>query len=305
MAVGIIAEYNPFHNGHIYQLKEAQKRFPGEEIIVILSEKYVQRGEIAVASFEERKKMALEYGATKVVPLPFEYSTQAAHIFASGAVKIANDNGVDKLFFGSESDDPKTLMLIANTIYKREDEYNKILKTKLKEGLSFPKANALTLEELIGQSIVMPNDILGLEYCKSIVLNKYNIATHTLKRTVGFHSDEINNSFASATKLREMIYKGESIEKYSPMKITLPIERIEDYYGEFQKKVRESTPEELREITLISEGMENLFKKHIEMPTYNEFVNATNSKRYTSSRIKRVMLYVLLGIKKNNNSFKD
>lgn len=298
MAVGIIAEYNPFHNGHIHQLSEAKKRFPGEEIIVILSEKYVQRGEIAVASFEERKNIAIKYGASKVVPLPFEYSTQAAHIFANGAVKIAYENGVDKLFFGSESDDPKNLLLIATTIFSRENEYNTILKKKLKEGLSFPKANALTLEELIGHSIVMPNDILGLEYCKAIVFNNYKIVPYTLKRTVGFHSTETSSSFASATKLREMIFNGESIANFSPMKFDKQVDRIENYYLKFQEIVRSSTPEQLREIHLISEGMENLFKKNIDCKTYAEFVDACNSKRYTSSRIKRVMLYVLLGIKK-------
>ena len=128
MAVAIIAEYNPFHNGHIYQLKEAKRRWPNDKIIIIMSGEYVQRGEYAIASFEERKKYALKYGADEVIELPFEYATQAAHIFAKGAVLQAVKEGADKLFFGSESDDPKRLMTISKAIKDNEDQYNKVLK---------------------------------------------------------------------------------------------------------------------------------------------------------------------------------
>ena len=298
MSVGIIAEYNPFHNGHKYQLEEAKRRFPNEEIIVIMSGKYVQRGELAIASFKERSEMALKYGASKVIELPFEYATQAAHIFAQGAVKIAHENGVKKLFFGSESNDPKRLILIAKTIKEHEDKYNKILKSFLKMGYSFPKSAAQALSQLIGSPITLPNDILGLEYCKAIVNNNYDMEVHTLKRTIDFHSEVPNQNFASASYIREQIKAGHDVSQYTPMKFDKEIDRIENYYPEFQKIVRETPAEELEKIQMISEGMENLFKKHIDAPTYDEFVNRTNSRRYTSSRIKRVMLYVLLGIKK-------
>lgn len=298
MSIGIIAEYNPFHNGHKYQLEEAKKRFPNEEIIVIMSGKYVQRGELAVASFDERAEMAIKYGASRVIELPFEYATQAAHIFAEGAVKIAHKEGVTKLFFGSESNDSQRLMIIAKTIKENVDAYNKVLKEFLKLGYSFPKAAAQALTKLIGFPIELPNDILGLEYCKAIINNNFNIEVHTLARTVGFHSEVPNQDFASATYIREQIKLGRDVSKYTPMKFETNIERIEDHYPEFQKIVRETPAEELEKISLISEGMENLFKKHIDSPTYEAFVEATNSRRYTSSRIKRVMLYVLLGIKK-------
>ncbi|MCP4336662.1 MAG: nucleotidyltransferase [Mycoplasma sp.] len=294
MSIGIIAEYNPFHNGHIFQLEYAKKKWPNENIIIIMSGKYVQRGEIAIATFEERKKMALKYGASKVIELPFEYATQAAHIFASGAVKIANENGINKLLFGSESDDVDNLILIAKTIKNRKSEYKKLLKSNLKTGLSFPKSAADALTKLIGENITLPNDILGLEYIKAIIENDYNIEPYSIKRTVEFHSDETNEKFASASLIRKMIKNGEDVSKYTPMKLNSDFEKIEDYYKEFQKIVKETPPEELAKSKMISEGMENLFKKHIDAKTYEEFVDRTNSKRYTSSRIKRVMLYVLL-----------
>lgn len=298
MSVGIIAEYNPFHNGHIYQIEEAKKRWPNEDIIIIMSGKYVQRGELAVASFDERSRMALKHGATKVIELPFECATQAAHIFAHGAVKIAAENKIDKLFFGSESDDPKRLMLIAKTIHENVDKYNKTLKSFLKMGYSFPKAAASALTHLIGSPITLPNDILGLEYCKAIVENGYDIVPYTLKRTVDFHSEVPNQMFASASYIRSLIFDGKDISKYTPMKFDNIPDRIENYYPQFQEIVRKTPAEKLKNILLISEGMENLFKKHIDQPTMEGFIEATNSRRYTSSRIKRVMLYVLLEIYK-------
>ena len=298
MSVGIIAEYNPFHNGHILQINEAKRRWPNEEIIIIMSGKYVQRGEMAVASFEVRSKIAKKYGATKVVELPFEYATQAAHIFAHGAVKTAVDLGIDKLFFGSESNDPNRLMLIAKTIRDNEDKYNTTLKLYLKQGYSFPKSAGKALEKLIGNPINLPNDILGLEYCKAIVYNNYSITAHTLKRTIPFHSIVPTQKFASATYIRTLINKGLDVSEYTPMNFTKMPKKIEDEYAQFQEIVNKLSIEELSKIQLISEGMENLFKKHIHLKTFAEFVDACNSRRYTSSRIKRVMLYVLLQITK-------
>lgn len=259
-----------------------------------MSGKYVQRGEIAVASFEERKKMAIQYGASKVIELPFEYATQAAHIFAHGAVKIVNENNIDKLLFGSESDDPKRLLLIAKTINENLDKYNKTLKSFLKLGYSFPKASGQALTHLIGNPITLPNDILGLEYCKAIVNNNYKITPYTIKRTVDFHSEVPNQGFASASYIRKQLFEGNDVSEYTPMKFADKIERIEDHYAEFQEIVRNTPAEVLKENQMISEGMENLFKKHIEAVDFGDFVDRTNSRRYTSSRIKRVMLYVLL-----------
>ncbi len=297
MAIAIIAEYNPFHNGHIYQLTYARKRWPKEKIIVIMSGKYVQRGEIAIASFEQRSKVAKQYGADEVFELPFKYATQAAHIFAKGAIYTALNVGATKLLFGSESNDIQNLLLIANTIKNNKSFYNQLLKGNLKQGLSFPKAAAEALSELCGQNVTLPNDILGLEYIKTIVENDLKIKPYSLKRTIDFHSNKTKQDFASASFIRKEIFKGNDVSRWTPMKFNKIPERIEDHYFEFQKIVIETSAEELSKCPLISEGMENLFKKHIEAKSFEEFVDRVNSRRYTSSRIKRVMLYVLLQIK--------
>ena len=176
-----------------------------------------------------------------------------------------------------------------------------MLRKEMKQGISFPKANQIVLEKLLGHSFVLPNDILGFEYVKCIIKNNYNIKPFCFKRSIGFHSNETKDNVASATYIRSLIHlKNEEYKKYTPMVFDKEIERIEDHYGEFIEKLKNLSVDELKQIALVSEGMENLFKKNVDAPSYEEFVQRTNSKRYTSSRIKRVMLYILLGIKKTN-----
>ncbi|MGL5592114.1 MAG: nucleotidyltransferase family protein, partial [Metamycoplasmataceae bacterium] len=142
MSIGIIAEYNPFHNGHIYQINYIKNKFPNEKIIVVMSGNYVQRGERAIASFEERKAIALKYGVSEVIEIPQKFVIQAAHIFAQEAVRLLNDHKVSKIVFGSETDNINLFYEIANTIKNNQDVYNSSLKLNLKGGNSFPKASA-------------------------------------------------------------------------------------------------------------------------------------------------------------------
>lgn len=301
LRIGIIAEYNPFHNGHIYQINEIKKRWPQSQIIVILSGKYVQRGELAIAPFEVRKNIALQNNVDEVYELPFEFATQAAHIFAQGAIKELSKHNIDYLVFGSETNDIDNFYLVAKTIKDNNDLYYQKIKKAMKTGISFPKANQIVLEELIGKSFTLPNDILGLEYVKAIVNNNYPIKAFCIKRTNDFHSMIPSNNIASATYIRKLIFDNNlEYKQFTPMIFDKVPDRIENYYSNFQDIVKNTPNEELKKIKLISEGMENLFKKHIDASSYDEFVNRVNSKRYTSSRIKRTMLYVLLNIKQEN-----
>ena len=301
LRIGIIAEYNPFHNGHIYQINEIKKRWPQSQIIVILSGKYVQRGELAIAPFEVRKNIALQNNVDEVYELPFEFATQAAHVFAQGAIKELSKHNIDYLVFGSETNDIDNFYLVAKTIKDNNDLYYQKIKKAMKTGISLPKANQIVLEELIGKSFTLPNDILGLEYVKAIVNNNYPIKAFCIKRTNDFHSMIPSNNIASATYIRKLIFDNNlEYKQFTPMIFDKVSDRIENYYSNFQDIVKNTPNEELKKIKLISEGMENLFKKHIDAPSYDEFVNRVNSKRYTSSRIKRTMLYVLLNIKQEN-----
>ncbi len=218
LRIGIVAEYNPFHNGHIYQINEIKKRWPQSQIVVVLSGKYVQRGELAIASYEERKNIALQNNIDEIYELPFEFATQAAHIFAQGAIQELNKYKIDYLVFGSETDNIDNFYLIAQIIKENSDLYYQKIRKEMKTGISFPKANQIVLEELIGKSFTMPNDILGLEYVKAIVNNNYPIKAFCIKRTNDFHSMIPSNNIASATYIRKLIYDNNlEYKKFTPM----------------------------------------------------------------------------------------
>ncbi len=294
MSIGIVAEYNPFHNGHIYQINYIKKHFPNEKIIVVMSGKYVQRGELAISSFDDRKEIALKYGVDEVVELPFKFVNQASHIFAQEAIKILNELKVSKIIFGSETNDIELFYKVANVLKNNKDEHSRLLKIQLKKGFSFPKANEIALTELCKEKFIMPNDILGIEYVKAIVFNNYNIQAISMKREVGFHSEEIKGNLTSASNIRKMIFQDKDVSRYTPMIFTKKPEIIQDKYFEFQEIIKNTPLKELAKVKLVSEGMENLFFKNINEPNFDSFVNKVNSKRYTSSRIKRVMLNILL-----------
>ncbi|MHA3786289.1 nucleotidyltransferase [Mycoplasma sp. Z463D] len=299
--VGIIAEYNPFHNGHIYQINWIKRNIPNAYIIVAMSNKFSQRGEITCASFRARKKYAKAYGVDKVVKMDDRDVIQAAHIFAQSGVKLLNKYNIQYLVFGSETNDVTLFLNIAKTIKEKNVEYNELVRQFMKKGgNSFPRANNLAIQALLNENIEMPNDILGLEYVKTIINENFNIHPISIQRTIGFHSQTVNNNFASATKIREMLKNNEDISLYTPMKLKYSNKRdISNTYPKFKKIIQKYSVEQLREFKLISEGLENLFKKQILLnDNYHDFIDACVSKRYTRSRIQRCYLNVLLKIKK-------
>ncbi|QJR44340.1 nucleotidyltransferase [Mycoplasma miroungirhinis] len=297
MSVAIIAEYNPFHNGHIYQLKKAKEIFKDEKIYVILTDNYTQRGDFNVLDFEYRKKLALEYGANEVIKLDFNYSTQAAHIFARGAIKLVHDNKIDKIFFGSETEDVFEFIKAASAMKNNLDDYNKNVKKWLKQGFSFVRSSSESLKQLIGQEFKLPNDILGFEYVKEIIFNDYDIKPYCIKRTIPFHSEETNNEFASATYIRELIFNNQDFSKYSPIKLQNIPDRLKNHYKEIQEIIKNISGEELSKIPMVSEGMENLFKKNIYADNWTEFIDLCTSRRYTKSRIQRTLLQIYIKYK--------
>ncbi|WP_111518125.1 nucleotidyltransferase [Metamycoplasma auris] len=295
--IGLIAEFNPFHNGHIYLLNKIREKYPQSKIIVALSSNYTQRGEIAVASFAKRKAICKKYGVNQVLKLDFKTSTQAATVFASNAIKLLSKHHIDLLFFGvSDTNDISKYINAAKIIKSNKTTYDENIKRILKSGKSYVAASFESLRMLISDENI-PEDILGFEYTKYIIDNNLDIELDCIKRTIAHASDESNFIYASGTNLRKMLKEKQDISLYSPMKIKR-IKRIEDTYPKFQKIVKKTDASKLAKITLMSEGMENLFKKNINKESYDEFIAACTSKRYTASRIKRVYLYVLKKIYK-------
>lgn len=294
MSVGIVVEYNPFHNGHIRQINWIKNNFPNEKIIVVMSDKYTQRGELAVASFSKRAKIAKKYGVDKVLKLSFEETVQAAHIFAHNAImKLYKKGKIDKLVFGSETNNVDLMITIAKGIKEKEKEFFELVKKYQKsEKISFPKASAMAINSLFGHNFTMPNDILAFEYIKIIVNNNLPIVPYAIERNIHYHSDETNDIYASASLLRKMIYANEDISYYSPMIFKKMPKQTADLYSLFQKKVIKNK-DKIKNIPVVSEGLENLIVKWVNEPSYNLFIENCTSKRYTSSRIKRIIAWVL------------
>ncbi|WP_406615830.1 nucleotidyltransferase [Mycoplasmopsis hyopharyngis] len=294
MRIGIIAEYNPFHNGHLEQINWIKHNFPNSEIIVLLTDQFTQRGDLNILSFEQRKKILANYDIKEVYKMTFEQSVQAAHIYANNAVCILNEKNIDKLVFGSETCDIQSMIQNAKTLKNKERDFFLTVKSTLKQGkISYPQAVNVVLKQWNLKQFTSPNDILGYEYVKAIVNNDFNIEPIAMKRNVDYFSLQSQGNIASGTLIRQMLLNNEDVSKFTPIKSFSKFKQLSDYYQEYQKIMFKIDKEKLLTIPLISEGIENLLLKHINISTFEEYIDQCTSKRYTSSRIKRIMAWIL------------
>lgn len=297
---GIIAEYNPFHNGHKYQIEEARKFSDG--IVAIMSGSFVQRGGIAITDKWTRAQIAAENGVDLVLELPVIYSMNTAQKFASGAVKILDKtNVIDNLYFGSECGDIKKLSDAAKILLSEGEEISQKIKSLLDSGMSYPMAREKAYEGHIENGILSkPNNILAIEYIKALMQSGSKIKPVTLARKgTGYHDSFSSENIASASAIREMIFKGEKVDKLVPCDDF----RIYDesiLNASVISKLRTMTKEELSNINDVTEGLENRIKEAINFAaSTDELCNIVKTKRYPMSRIRRIVFSALLGITKD------
>ena len=238
MAVGIICEYNPFHNGHIYHLEKVKEIAKDEPIILVLSGNFTQRGNLSIIEKYDKAKIALEYGVDLVVELPFQFATQSSDFFAKGSIKLLNELKCNKIVFGSESNDVKELINLAN-IQLNNKEYETLVKKELDKGINYPTAMSNALNKLTNNTITTPNDLLGLSYVKEIIKNKYNIEPITIKRTNDYNSKKLDKKITSATSIREAIKNKVDISSTLPKKALDKIRNIDEdkYYNLLKYKI--------------------------------------------------------------------
>lgn len=319
--LGIIAEYNPFHNGHLYHLESSKKLTGCDYSIAIISGNFTQRGSTSIINKWEKTKMALSNGIDLVIELPVLYSISSAENFADGAIKILNSLGiVDYLSFGAETSDVNVLKNIADVLYAEPNEYKNILSHELKKGVSFPKAreNALLmyLNDIRTYSGVLssPNNILGIEYLKALKKYKSEINPICVKRIESeYNSTNFSNDIASATAIRSLV-KNKSFEiiktllpsdTYSILIDNIKNGHIIEDLNIFEKEIiyvlRKMSIEEIANLPDVSEGLEFAIKDAANScNSIVEFLSMVKSKRYTSTRIQRILLYALLGITKKD-----
>lgn len=319
--VGIIAEYNPFHNGHSYHIQNTKVLTGADFVVAVMTGNFTQRGNTSVVDKWEKTKMALNGGADLVIELPTIYSISSAENFANGAIKILNTLGiVDSISFGMEADDISTLNNISNVLYMEPPEYKAILEHELSKGSSFPKAreNALMmyLNDIKRYANVLKgsNNILAIEYLKALKKQKSNLVPIGVKREkVYYNSTKIIDEYASATGIRNLLLHNqlEEVRKVVPAKtysILLNNIRqgtyvldITTYNNEIIYKLRSMSVKEIANLPDVSEGLEYLIKD-ASNKTNNliELINKVKSKRYTQTRVQRILLYALLGITKKD-----
>lgn len=302
MAIGIIAEFNPFHNGHKYLINEAKHLNNNEPVVCVMSGAFVQRGEPAVTDKWTRAKMALENGADLIFELPAAFSLNTAQKFAYGAVATLHASGiVDTLAFGSESGDTRELRKAAAVLADEPPEVSKKLKALMAEGMSYPCARARAYEGLIPSSLLSsPNDILGIEYLRAAdELNAgFKICAITRKGT-SHDSAETAGEFASASELRRLILENGNISGFVPYSGSFPVYDSSRLDTAVTALLRTCGADYISSINDVAEGLENRFiKAAMTYCTVDEICSAVKSKRYAMSRIRRIIWSVLLGITK-------
>ena len=306
-SVGIICEYNPFHNGHLYHINKVKEMFPDYAIVLIMSSSFTERGEVSIISKFNKAEIALNYGVDLVAELPFAFSTQSADIFAKGSVSLLNYLNCEYLVFGSESNDVDSLKELALTQLKNK-KYDKLVKEYMDKGLNYPTSMNKALNDLGGKNINNPNDLLGLSYIKEIIKNNYNITPISIKRTNDYHSLKTNNKIISASAIRNLIKNKKRFKKYVP---TLSYKYINK--NNFDTKIFQllkykiNTDKDLSLYQTVDEGIENRITKYInEVTTLNEFISKIKTKRYTYNKISRMLIHILCSFTKEEaNKFKE
>ncbi len=310
MNYGVVAEFNPFHNGHKH-IVDTLKPNGENTVTAVMSESFVQRGECACMSPYERTKAALSCGVDLVLSLPVPYATASAERFALGGVTVLGSLGcIDALGFGSECGDVECLTKCAKAI--TTDEFSPLLEKRLSEGLSFPDARQQALSDMYGDAFAKvlssPNDLLGVEYIKAIEKKNYSIKPVAIKRVgVSHDSEEVNVNFCSASAIRSFLKNGEDYKDFMPeesFKILNDAVSFGNAPADFSKlenaivyKLRTMSVGDFKNIPDVSEGLEYRFFEAVRNSVaLSEILEKVKTKRYTHSRLRRIVLCALLGI---------
>ncbi len=326
--LGLIVEYNPFHNGHLYHLKKSKEITNSTHTIAVMSGHFLQRGEPALFDKYTRSEMAVKNGVDLVVELPVIFSCQSAEYFSSGAIKLLNSlNIVDNICFGSEEGNIETLYKISQILVKEPYEFKNYLKKYLDNGLLFAKARSNALFDYINNNKIIDinnedlynilnssNNILGIEYIKSILKLKSSIKPHTITRIKSsYNSENIESEICSATAIRKNLKENNDIsflKDVVPKDTFLTIKNKidnnfypvfdENFYDELSFTVLRDY-KNLDKYFEVNEGIENkIYQNIFKYDNLNDFILSLKSKRYTLTKIKRTLNNILLGIYKDD-----
>ena len=299
--IGIICEYNPFHNGHLYQIKKIKETYKDSLIIVCLSSCFMQRGEASILNKWDKTRLAIESGVDLVLELPFAFATQYQDIFAKGALTILNHLKIDTLVFGSECNDIELLKNLAS-VQLKDESYNYLVKRYLDLGLNYPTSLSKALFDISGVKLDKPNDLLALAYVKEIIKNNYDIKPFSIRRTSDYHNSNLDSDIVSASTIRKLLKDGVNVNNYLPYNIYDYLSEIdEDKYFALLKYQIINNIDCLDKFQTVDEGIENRIIKYINMVnSKEELILKVKSKRYTYNKINRMFTHILTNFTKED-----
>lgn len=308
-AVGIIAEYNPFHNGHKFHLQKSVEMTEAEVSIAVISGNFTQRGSLAILDKWTRAETAVRNGVNLVVEMPLLFACSNAGYFAKGGVEILENLAVDAISFGSESGNIDELKNISEEMKTRETEIETAIRAAVKEGQAYPRARAEVLKQLLGENtadvIESPNNLLALEYLRFI----QNAEPVTVKRQgSGYHDTEPKDGMASATGIRKMLAAGEDISRTVPNITREILMESRESFADDEKlfplliqKILLSDIDELNAVFGAEEGLGGKLKANVRYwKSYEEIISGLKSKRYTRTRIGRLLALTLLDVRRED-----
>ena len=298
--VGIITEYNPFHNGHLHHINECRRLYPDSILVLVVNGYFLERGEVSILSKEAKTKIALENAVDIVLELPFIYGSQSADIFASASVKILNNFFVDSIVFGSESNDIKLLDKVAE-IQLNDNNYDLRVREYLNQGINYPTAMAKALD--MKCDFNNPNDLLGISYIKAIKSINPKINAVSIRRTNSYHDILGVDSIVSASNIREKLKNNECIEKFVPNTVSSYINDVDFDKLFMLLKYKIITDSDLSSYLTVDEGIEYRLLKYIsEVSSIDELITSVKTKRYTYNKINRMLIHVLVGLVKTDHA---
>ena len=319
-ATGVVVEYNPFHNGHLHHLRETRIATGADIVVAVMSGHFLQRGEPALVSKWSRTKMALEAGVDVVIELPYSFATQHAEIFSKGAITLLDRIGCESFCFGSEDGDIHAFDNTIQFIHTNQEQYDKYIRDFIQEGMSYPSALAGAYQRLEKKGSVIdlskPNNILGFHYVEARNRFSSSLKAYTITReSAGYHDEHFASpSIASATSIRKSIFgdgQNHEINSYLPDSSVQELYSYKDEYGSFhrwenywtllQYKILSSSKAELQDIYEIEEGIENRMVEYAKSSmSFEDFMTNLKTKRYTWTRLQRMLLHILTDTHKEN-----
>ena len=318
-AVGVIVEYNPFHNGHLHHISEAKRTSGADVVVAVMSGHFLQRGEPALVDKWTRAKMALKAGVDLVVELPYVFATGQATQFAAGSTFLLNALKCQSFAFGSEAGSIEPFLNTYRLMQSEHKLYNTKIKEAMQLGNSYPKALHIAFEAIKQTSdlplvdLNQPNNILGYHYVEAALKQNLAIKPQTIQRIQAGYHDDINfeQSIASATGIRKALFEEKNlamIEKFVPRttyeelmhwhETNTHFINWEQIWPLLQYAILRHTPEQLKRYADVSEGLENSLLKHAHAETFQQFMANIKSKRYTWTRLQRTFLHIFIGIEK-------